>query len=298
MPTQSAPTNSPSPLLIRRFTTDDVDFAVEQTRREGWDNTPAIFHLFLAHDPDGCFIAEFDGERVGMVTTTRYQQSAWVGNLIVTPSFRRQGIGRDLMRYALDHLDAGGVRSVSLEADPDGVALYKSLGFAGQFDSPRFRKNPPHKAECRSAESAGTIESMELSDIQQAYELDAKCFGDDRNRFLRELMNLALVAFCARKRGRILAYGLALPSAVGVRLGPCVSEDPALAGLLIGEILAAFSDQPVIAAIPGANESATQTFRSHGFEQMRSSLRMHRGDEVIPAIRRGTIVALANGATG
>ena len=58
-------------LMIRQFCDWDIDFAVAQTIREGWDNTVSTFRVCLSHDPEGCFIAETDGQRVGMITTTR-----------------------------------------------------------------------------------------------------------------------------------------------------------------------------------------------------------------------------------
>ena len=58
---------------------------------------------------EGCFIAEVDNRRVRMITTTRYARSAWVGNLIVVPERRRQGIGETLMAHAIDLLKRCGI---------------------------------------------------------------------------------------------------------------------------------------------------------------------------------------------
>ncbi|MBN2563585.1 MAG: GNAT family N-acetyltransferase [Phycisphaerae bacterium] len=77
---------------IRAFDDRDIDFALAQTGREGWDNTRSTLRVCLSHEPEGCFIAEMGGRRAGMVTTTRYTRSAWIGNLIVAPPYRRQGI--------------------------------------------------------------------------------------------------------------------------------------------------------------------------------------------------------------
>ena len=102
-------------VAIRTFDRRDIDFALEQTSREGWDNTSDFFEICLKHDPDGCFIAEAGAQRVGMVTTTRYGCTAWIGNLIVPAECRRQGIGRRLMSHAMAHLSRLGVRTLRLE---------------------------------------------------------------------------------------------------------------------------------------------------------------------------------------
>ncbi|GAG04011.1 unnamed protein product [marine sediment metagenome] len=48
-------------LKIRELGDADIDFAVAQTAREGWDNTVSTLRVSLSHDPEGCFIAEIDG---------------------------------------------------------------------------------------------------------------------------------------------------------------------------------------------------------------------------------------------
>ena len=84
-------------VVVRPFRPDDIGFTSAQTAQVGWDTTAELFSVCLAHDPDGCFIAEADGRSVGLVTTTRYQRQAWIGNLIVVPECRRRGLGQRLM---------------------------------------------------------------------------------------------------------------------------------------------------------------------------------------------------------
>jgi GNAT superfamily N-acetyltransferase len=58
--------------------------------------------------------------------------SRWRGNIVnvyTEPAHRRQGMGRALMKVALDWCAANEVGAVILHASPDGRALYESLGF-------------------------------------------------------------------------------------------------------------------------------------------------------------------------
>ena len=81
------------PLKLRLFRETDIDFALSETKREGWDPTRETFEIHLAHDPEGCFIAVDGDDAVGMITTTRYEKTGWIGELIVTPESRGRGIG-------------------------------------------------------------------------------------------------------------------------------------------------------------------------------------------------------------
>lgn len=276
---------------VRAFCEADIAFALAQTSREGWDNTDATFRVCLGHDPGGCFVAEVGGRRAGMVTSTCYGRSAWVGNLIVAPDFRRRGIGQRLMEHAFGRLEEGGVRTFWLEADPMGVGLYERLGFVAQFESPRFAKRPPHRAIGEGAER------QRSEDLPTAMALDARCFGDDRERLLRTLYDQAHASYCVRRGGEVAGFAMVLPSAAGVRLGPCVVAETSLAGQLIESVLADFLGETVIAAVPGVDVAVLELFTSRGFARQPSSLRMLRGRADAASSPSG-IIALANGAMG
>ena len=105
----------PMALSIRPMGEDDLEFAVAQTSREGWDNTTAVFGVCLTHDPAGCFVGESEGQRVGLITTTCYERSAWVGHLIVVPGYRRRGIGTQMIGKLIGKLSAGRRTRITLE---------------------------------------------------------------------------------------------------------------------------------------------------------------------------------------
>jgi len=280
-----------SDMRIRTFTEQDIDFALVQTGREGWDNTAAAFRVYLAHDPGGCFIAEIDGRRAAMITTTRYAQSAWVGNLIVTPEHRRRGLGERMMKHALAKLEESGVRAIYLEADPMGIGIYRRLGFVDHFVTPRFKKTSPHDAKPREAER------LDADGLDAVLELDARCFGEDRGALLREFLGIASAAYCLRAGARVEAYAMALPALRGVRFGPCAAENPRAIELLVDAVLTDFPDKTVIAAVPEICRAAIQAFESRGFTHEEGCRRMIRGAAARAPSPEG-IVALADGATG
>lgn len=279
------------PVNVRLFRVEDIDFALAQATREGWESTAAMFGICLAHDPEGCFIAEVDNRRVGMITTTRYARSAWIGNLIVVPERRRQGIGETLMAHAINQLKRCGMRTIRLEGDPLGIGIYRRLGFVDQFDSLRFRKDPPHAA-CR-------LDAMHLhkDDLHAAAALDRAGFGDDRGRLLEMLLELACGAYSARVNGRVEGYAMALPSAAGVRLGPAVAASPAVASELLDSVLADFPDLAIVVGVPSVNRATVALLEERGFAPAPSSLRMQWGAAEAEG-ESEKLVAIANGAMG
>ena len=281
-------TTSPA---IRFFHENDIGFALAQTNREGWDCTAATFALHLAHDGDGCFVAEVDGKQAGMVTSTRYRRTGWIGNLIVPPERRGLGIGSRLMEQAIRHLEHAGIATIRLEADPMGVNIYRRLGFRDEFESPRFRCEP------RSTPGARTWPPLLEADLEAVAAFDEPRFGEDRSGLLRLLHVGALTSWRTPESGKLAGYLMAQPAAAGARLGPWVASDVGVAGELLDAALGCFGDGAVILAVPGPNVACRELLASRGFFETPSSLRMVRG----PDVGRGqpeNVYALATGAVG
>ena len=85
--------------------------------------------------PDGVFVAiDAAGRVVGYVTTRLDRDSAigWIPNLAVDPIRQGQGVGRALLRHALEFFRRSRMEVAkieTLEQNPVGQSLYPSLGF-------------------------------------------------------------------------------------------------------------------------------------------------------------------------
>jgi ribosomal protein S18 acetylase RimI-like enzyme len=317
-------------VAIRQFTRDDIEFALTQTSREGWDTTREVFEICLSHDPHGCFLAEVDGRQVGMVTTTAYRQSGWIGNLIVPPEHRQEGIGSQLMGHAADHLAGQGIRTLRLEADPPGIKLYRRLGFVDEFESLRFRLEPDRatRSPARPAESAeadrrasgggagdgvppaatagarrvrqpdcGRVRPLSESDLPAVAAFDIDCFGDDRSELLRLFLRKAKAAYVVHDGRGMRGYAMTSSSPRGIRLGPWVATDREPARMLLQSVLADTRGETLAAGIPCVNTTAVELLESEGFRRTPSSFRMRRGRPICSGTPQ-RIYGIANGAMG
>ena len=228
---------------IRNFERGDVDFALGQKLREGWAVSREQFEVYLEHDPDGCFVAMDGDQPVGMVTTACFGPSGWVGNLIVEPRCRGRGSGRALMEHGLDRLRGRGTTTVRLEGDPEGIPLYRKLGFVDEFESCRFTLSG---SRVRPALGDSAVETVSPGDLDEVAALDAEIFGADRRRFLGLKLACAELAVVRRPNGRTVASLLAAPTDRGFRIGPCVALSRADARCLIAAAIVAASGRPVL----------------------------------------------------
>src|SRR5690349_11477495 len=97
-------------VTIRPLVAADIPAGMSFVRQVHWNQTPADWRRFLTASPGGCFAACIGIDVVGTVTTIVYNpRLAWIGMMLVDEHHRRQGIGRQLLHRALDHLDSRGV---------------------------------------------------------------------------------------------------------------------------------------------------------------------------------------------
>ena len=110
----------PDVFHIRPMTPDDVPLGMRLKQQAGWNQLPADWLRLLALAPGGCFVAESGNRPVGTTCVTVFDRVGWISMVLVDEQARGRGIGTRLMQHALDHLGRRGVRTVRLDATPEG----------------------------------------------------------------------------------------------------------------------------------------------------------------------------------
>ena len=164
--------------IIRPMQLADLDFAAACTHAEGWasEDHIALLGFFLA-DPLGCLLAELHGQPVGICVATSYGHSGFIGELIVLPQARGQGIGAALLNRAVNLLQQRGARTVYLDGVLQAVGLYERNGFRKLARSWRFSGRLPGRTHPH-------VVPMQAQHLSQVFALDQAAFGADRSFFL------------------------------------------------------------------------------------------------------------------
>jgi GNAT superfamily N-acetyltransferase len=82
-------------------------------------------------------VALVDGAEVGLALLSRRGSEGWVSGVGVSPTWRRQGIARQMMVYLQHQAEAEGLQRVRLEVleqNEGAIRLYKQLGFTWERD--------------------------------------------------------------------------------------------------------------------------------------------------------------------
>lgn len=138
--------------VIRMATTDDIDAlrALEQEAPTAahWSRVKyeAIFQPNAP--PRICLVAENGPVQAFLVAQTVGRE--WeLENIVVAPSARRQGLGRQLLRALLEHARQRHTLAVVLEVRVSNAAaraLYQACGFVEAGARPRYYQNPQEDA--------------------------------------------------------------------------------------------------------------------------------------------------------
>ena len=119
-------------IKITKETSVSIDDVLHLYQAVGWTNytnQPQMLEQSLAHSL-AIYVARDGEEIVGLVRLVGDGfSSVFVQDLIVLPSYQRQGIGSDLMKQALsDYKDTYQIQLATEESEKT-LGFYRSLGF-------------------------------------------------------------------------------------------------------------------------------------------------------------------------
>ena len=288
--------STPAVIQIRQLGVDDLAFADHVREQAGWNQTLDDWRRLLRLEPDGCFLAELDGQSAGTATTTVYGDNdlAWIGMVLVDESARRRGVGGALLAHCISYLrDERRVKCIKLDATPAGQPLYEKLGFVAEWGIKRWRYTPDTKPE-RSADPSTRKVGAEQFFNNQRLVFDQATFGADRSRLL---LALAKDALTVRAGG--VGFGMVRRGALANYVGPVVAGDWDSARALLEDLLtdARAGGQPVIWDIPEYCLPAESFAQNLGFSAERQLVRMTLDGRKLPENPR-SVFAIAEPALG
>mgnify|MGYP000801640025 CR=1 FL=1 len=114
------------------------------------DDSKAGIEKYLKRNPHTCFAAEEEGRIVGVILSEHDGRRGFIHHTTVLETYRKQGIGQNLVDTAINALDREGINKVALvafERNETGNAFWEHLGFHGRTDLVYRNKNI-HELQC------------------------------------------------------------------------------------------------------------------------------------------------------
>ncbi|MCH8216209.1 MAG: GNAT family N-acetyltransferase [Planctomycetes bacterium] len=258
-------------LAIRTMTPTDAPVVLALSEQAGWNQGKADWQRFLAMEPEGCFVAETNGEPVGTTVTCVFGGVAWIGMVLVDPRARRRGVATGLMKHALAYLEGRGVQTVRLDATETGRLVYEGLSFVTEFSLTRYQGTAPPAGENAQVVSA----TPDMYDELIAF--DARAAGANREKMLTRLFSTSPCGTrVLNRRGQLEGFITTRSGVHALQIGPCIAS-PSAGAILLSDMLNRCAGQPVILDVPCQNTTATRVTESLGFKAQRHFIRMYRG---------------------
>jgi N-acetylglutamate synthase-like GNAT family acetyltransferase len=264
------------------MTEQDVQGGVRLNTLSGWNQTVADWRRFLENSPCGCFVMEHNRKVVGTATSICYENRfAWIGMVLVDTEYRKQGIGTQLLKKAIEYLDDSNIPTIKLDATPQGKPLYAKLGFVEEYEIERWILKRPSGAVLTTL--GVTRASLSEIRMEQIFRLDKELFGADRSFLLRSLFDeRPEFAMAAWENGLPQGYSLGRCGLFADHLGPWMARSRAAAENILQEFLSRSSRETLIVDSIKSNPMAVGLLSASGFAPSRPLTRMFRGPNTHP----------------
>lgn len=255
----------------------DIEAGLTLCRSAGWNQLWQDWNLFFELDPNGNRVAtdEFD-KVVGTVATINYQNLfAWIGMVLVHPSYKRQGIGTRLLEDALHVLED--VETVKLDATPAGREVYLKLGFHDEYTLCRMVAD---RVDIAAKAAATEISEMQFHEIA---ELDKAVFGANRGVLLRKLRDYYPQYAFAMMTGKVVSsYCFGRKGYNFTQVGPIVASNTDEA-IQISTAALSTIDGPMVMDVMW-DSPFYHWLVSVGFSEQRKLIRMYKGPNNYPGL--------------
>jgi ribosomal-protein-alanine N-acetyltransferase len=151
-------------MFIRRMTPADLPAVAELDQlsfSQPWP--PQSFATELDNKNARCWVAEVDGRVAGALVIWCVLDEAHIATIATHPDFRRQGIGRNLLKAGMDAAYTEGARIYHLEVragNATAIKIYEDFGYEVVGRRPKYYKNNGEDALLMSK-----IESQKSNDL-------------------------------------------------------------------------------------------------------------------------------------
>lgn len=267
-------------IVIRPMVTSDLGFAQQLRLCAGWNQTTNDWTRLLNLEPDGCFLALWEGRPAGTATAICYGADVgWIGMVLVHPELRRRGVATALVQNCVTYL-AERVRCIKLDATPDGKKVYERLGFQVEWALTRWQRTAP---PAPGHTVVGT--PIHAQDWPEIAVRDAAIFGANRTPLLRLLAHDSEVTWVTKQGdGTIGSYGMARAGVHAGYIGPVISLQGQFERHMIQWLMQHLCQEVVYWDIPDGNVAAVNLAQRLKFSRQRPLLRMWMGDQLVASV--------------
>jgi N-acetylglutamate synthase-like GNAT family acetyltransferase len=210
---------------IKEMRKEDLPLVLDLINAEGWDYDLVDVERILEIDPEDSVTAVSGREIVGGITVACHEGRGVLGHVVVKHSWRKKGIGKDMMIKVIEKLEAKRIAIIELYSVPTAVEFYKQLGFRKIGDLMIFVGSI--RTPIATTPSMAEIGDLTAQDLESVKDLDRKITGFERGNIIEKLMlpNLGH-SVGLFEGGRLVGFALGRLGGDSAEIGPWIMERP------------------------------------------------------------------------
>jgi GNAT superfamily N-acetyltransferase len=268
--------------IIRSMQLKDVEYAMKLSGAEGWNQTEKDWKLFIEGPQNICILAECNKKIIGTTTAINYSnQIAWIGMVLVAKEYRGQGVSRSLLTTILKKLEP--VKSIKLDATPEGQRVYKKFDFKDEYLITRMI-TPSMKNLSFDGDDI-LPEPIQSKHIEEIIALDELVFGANRNQLIESLIKeYPYKAWLLKRNNSVAGFALGRKGNKYHHIGPVFASNINDVKILIKRALKALTNQPAVVDVLSEKEDLINWLNSIGFITQRHFVRMYKKENPFPGI--------------
>jgi predicted N-acetyltransferase YhbS len=245
----------------------------------GGETTDSVRFAVSAHNTT-TFVAECDGQVVGVAMAISFGRTAWIGNVVVAPDFRRRGLGMALTRAACAAAQEQ-AETVLLLALGDARRIYERVGFVDDGLYGTWTATPATPASVRAVETVSGVFLEKVAakpqTIAMCLALDGQATGEDRRAYLEHFVP-TMMAACRRSPKDSAREVVGYNARLAWGTGAVIANDPDVARLLVCDLLTRAPETHF--EFPDANEAGARLTAELGLVRAKENMRMRLGPPV------------------
>ena len=263
-------------LQLKKLRKNDLKTLVDWAKEEGWNPGKYDFEVFWDTDPEGFYGFYFEQRLItGGAIVSYHKEFGFMGLFIVHPDFRGQGIGQKLwfLRKGLLLKRLKNNATIGMDGVLAMQPFYEKGGFKIAFKDVRYEFKGQ---KLTFSKSISTIEKL---DIETVHKYDLKCFGYNRNEFLKNWLKIPeSKSFKFLDDDNLKGYAVIRKVNTGYKIGPLFADTDEIAEELLKACLNSAIDASIYFDIPVINKGAVNLVKKYNAKYTFECARMYYGD--------------------
>jgi len=251
-------------VLFKPLTYHDLD-EIRDLRPDDWPDITPDFEFYIKSSYCTPIKTEKEARIVGIGSLITFDDTCWIGHMIVDKNFRNRGIGQQIVRELLGYHQNNSTETCLLIASELGRSVYLKAGFRDVTEYTFMQREKSWKSRPINQ----NVISFREEHLHGIYELDRKVTGENRKELLSNYLNSSKVFFKNNK-----VQGFYLPD---LKEGLIIA-DTEEAGMSLMEIKYAVADKAIL---PSDNIIGLKFLEDNGYvKRDKKGTRMIYGKEI------------------